>query len=218
MKQTYSPCAQEAWLHGGSGLRQQTVLVPWKTPLKAWDRETWGERTQMSGQVMAEVISEEETHRSEIQQGARREKQGQSRHHCHREDVLSVSPILTNPLDHVPPAAVLFLQVSLQQSSLKQCMLFFFPVSLLPFSHSVFWPQDHVEPALAQVMADLVSHVPGLSFLVYSLLLFPRLSPLLVFLLPCRCLLPGPLCRWPLRVGVPGAAQPLVFLFLPTFL
>ena len=47
-----------------------------------------------------------------------------------------MSPILTNPLDHVPPAAVAFLQVSLQQTSLKHCVLFFFPVSLLPFSHN----------------------------------------------------------------------------------
>ena len=75
-----------------------------------------------------------------------------------------------------------------------------------------------MEPALAQVMVDPVSHVPGLLFLVYFLLLFPGLSPLLVFLLPCRWLLPGLLCRCPVCVGVPGAAQPLVFLFLPTFL
>ena len=90
----------------------------------------------MSGQVMAEALSEEETYRSEIQQGVRHEKQVQTHHHCHHEDVLSISPILTNALDHILPAAVLFLQVSLQQSSLKHCMLLLFFFS--SFSPPVF--------------------------------------------------------------------------------
>ena len=90
----------------------------------------------MSGQVMAEALSEEETHSSEIQQGVRHEKQGQTHHHCHREDVLSISPILTNALDHVPRLLSCFSRFPCSRVPWSiACYLFFFPVSLLPFPH-----------------------------------------------------------------------------------
>ena len=81
----------------------------------------------MSGQVMTEALSGEETHRAEIQQGARHVASRGKLAILPSQGCALMPPILTNPLDHVPPAAVPFLHVSLQQSSLKHCMLSFPP-------------------------------------------------------------------------------------------